>query len=174
MSRHQAAAFRAHELSDAELVQLAWRGNSAAFGAVLDRHRVALFARALGFLGEREAAADAVQDAFVIALRRLDQLREPDKVGGWLHAIVRSVCAMRLRRGNPELPTANIASDAERLGVARSVEHQIDAMCLRDWVWAALAGCQSNCVWRATPNWSSSTAKLSDLVRLSGEVRLAN
>ncbi len=138
MSRHQAAAWRAPELSDAELVQLAWRGDSAAFGAVLDRHRVALFARALGLLGEREAAADAVQDAFVIALRRLDQLREPEKVGGWLHVIVRSVCAMRLRRGNLELPTANIAPDAERLGVAPSVEQQIDAMCLRDWVWAAL------------------------------------
>jgi RNA polymerase sigma factor (sigma-70 family) len=138
MKGHQAAALRAQELSDAELVQLAWRGNSAAFGAVLDRHRVAMFARALGLLGEREAAADAVQDAFVIALRRLDQLREPEKVGGWLHAIVRSVCAMRLRRGNPEVPMESIAPDAERLGVATSVEQQIDAMCLRDWVWAAL------------------------------------
>src|SRR5215467_5152568 len=139
MSRHQAAASPVHELSDAELVQMARRGNSAAFGAMLDRHRAALFARALGLLGEREAAADAVQDAFVIALRRLDQLREPAKVGGWLHAIVRSVCAMQLRRGNPELLLADVAPDVDRLGAAQSVEAQIDAMCLRDWVWAALA-----------------------------------
>src|SRR5215467_4955124 len=138
MSRHQAAASPVHELSDAELVQMARRGNSAAFGAMLDRHRAALFARALGLLGEREAAADAVQDAFVIALRRLDQLREPDKVGGWLHAVVRSVCAMHLRRGNPELPMANAGSDVARFSAAPSVEQQIDAMCLRDWVWAAL------------------------------------
>jgi RNA polymerase sigma-70 factor (ECF subfamily) len=130
---------RVQQLTDAELVQMAWRGDSAAFGAVLDRHRVALFARALGWLGEREAAADAVQEAFVLALRRVDQLRDPAKVGSWLHAIVRSVCAMQLRRGTPEIRVADIAAAMDRLGAAASVEEQIDAMCLRDWVWAALA-----------------------------------
>jgi RNA polymerase sigma-70 factor (ECF subfamily) len=129
----------AERLTDAELVQMAWRGDSVAFGAVLDRHRVALFAQALGCLGEREAAADVVQEAFVIALRRVDQLRDPAKVGSWLHAIVRSVCAMQLRHGNPEIPVADIAADVDRFGAASSVEEQIDAMCLRDWVWAALA-----------------------------------
>src|SRR5262249_17343161 len=111
MGKPGAGAWRAEELSDADLVQMTRHGDSAAFGAVLDRHRVALFARALGCLGEREAAADAVQDTFVIALRRLDQLREPAKVGGWLHAVVRSVCAMQLRRGHPELPVPDIAAD---------------------------------------------------------------
>jgi RNA polymerase sigma-70 factor (ECF subfamily) len=130
---------QASELTDAELARLAQRGDSVAFGTVLERHRVALFVRALGWLGEREAAADAVQEAFVIALRRLDQLREPEKIGGWLHAIVRSVCAMQLRRGDPEIPVADIAPEVDRLGAAASVEAQIDALCLRDWVWAALA-----------------------------------
>src|SRR6516162_1385533 len=139
MGMAEAATRRAAELSDAELVQMARRGDSAALGAVLDRHRVALFARALGCLGEREAAADAVQEAFVIALLRLDQLRDPAKVGGWLHVIVRSVCAMQLRRGQPEVPVPDIAPEADRRGAASSVEEQIDAMCLRDWVWAALA-----------------------------------
>ena len=139
MGMAEGAARRAGEISDAGLVEMARRGDSAAFGAVLDRHRTALFARALGCLGEREAAADAVQETFVIALRRLDQLRDPVKVGGWLHAVVRSVCAMQLRRGHPELPVADIAADVDRVGVASSVEQQIDAMCLRDWVWAALA-----------------------------------
>ena len=135
----RAATQRAADLSDAELVRMARRGDSAALGAVLDRHRVALFARALGWLGEREAAADAVQEAFVIAMLRLDQLRDPAKVGGWLHVIVRSVCAMQLRRGQPEVPVPDIAPEADRRGAASSVEEQIDAMCLRDWVWAALA-----------------------------------
>ena len=75
----------------------------------------------------------------MIALRRLDQLRDPAKVGGWLHAVVRSVCAMQLRRGSPELPVADVAPDVDRFGAASSVEEQIDAMCLRDWVWVALA-----------------------------------
>jgi len=125
--------------TDAELVQMAWLGDSTAFGALLDRHRIALLAQALGRLGEREAAADAVQEAFVIALCHMDQLRDPEKVGRWLHAIVNSVCAMQRRRGDPEIPVADIAPDVDRSGAASSVEEQIDAMCLRDWVWAALA-----------------------------------
>jgi RNA polymerase sigma-70 factor (ECF subfamily) len=141
MTKYEETAdmLQAERLTDAELVQMAWCGDSAAFGAILDRHRIALLARALGCLGEREAAADAVQEAFVIALRRLDQLRDPEKVGSWLHAIVRSVCAMQLRRGDPEISVADITPDVDRLGAAHSVEEQIDAMCLRDWVWAALA-----------------------------------
>ena len=139
MGMAEGAARRAGEISDAGLVEMARRGDSAAFGAVLDRHRTALFARALGCLGEREAAADAVQEAFVIAMLRLDQLRDPAKVGGWLHVIVRSVCAMQLRRGQPEVPVPDIAPEADRRGAASSIEEQIDAMCLRDWVWAALA-----------------------------------
>jgi RNA polymerase sigma-70 factor (ECF subfamily) len=134
-----AYTWRAGQPTDAELVQMAWRGDSAALGAVLDRHRAALFAHALGYLGEREAAADAVQETFIIALRRLDSLRDPAKVGGWLHVIVRSVCAMQLRRGNHEITAADSAPDVDQLGAAASVEEQIDAMCLRDWVWAALA-----------------------------------
>jgi RNA polymerase sigma-70 factor (ECF subfamily) len=126
-------------LTDAELAQMAWRGDAPALGAVLDRHRAALFAQALGSLGEREAAADAVQEAFVIALRHLDQLRDPAKISGWLHAIMRSVCAMHLRRGVPEITVTDIAPDVDQLGAASSVEEQIDMMCLRDWVWAALA-----------------------------------
>src|SRR5215467_12167863 len=98
ISKGAAGMRQAEQLTDAELVQMAWRGDSAAFGAVLDRHRVALFAQALGCLGEREAAADAVQEAFVLALRCVDQLRDPAKVGSWLHAIIRSVCAMQLRQ----------------------------------------------------------------------------
>jgi RNA polymerase sigma-70 factor (ECF subfamily) len=134
-----AGTWQAEQLNDAELVQMAWRGDATALGAVLDRHRVALFARALSRLGEREAAADAVQETFVIALRRLDQLRDPAQVGGWLHAIMRSVCALQLRRGNHEIPVADTAPNVDQLGAASSVEEQIDALCLRDWVWAALA-----------------------------------
>src|SRR5215471_20913451 len=129
-----ADTWHAEQQTDAELVQMAWRGDAAALGAILDRYRAALFAQALGSLGEREAAADAVQESFAVALRRLDQLRDPTKIGGWLHAIVRSVCAMQLRRGAPEIPVADIAPDLDLLGAASSVEEQIDAMCLRDWV----------------------------------------
>ena len=46
----ETAAGGTEELSEAELLQAARRGDSTVFGAVLDRHLVALFARALACL----------------------------------------------------------------------------------------------------------------------------
>jgi RNA polymerase sigma-70 factor (ECF subfamily) len=84
---------------DAELVWLARGGDAAAFGVLLERHRAGLYASALGRLGEREAAADAVQETFVIALRRLDQLRDAAKVGEASRLLCRPCagCGSRLR-----------------------------------------------------------------------------
>ena len=48
-------------------------------------------------LSAGEDAADAVQETFVFALARLDQLRDADAAGAWLHAILRSVCFMQVR-----------------------------------------------------------------------------
>jgi len=48
-------------------------------------------------LSAGEDAADAVQETFVFALARLDQLRDADAAGAWLHAILRSVCLIQVR-----------------------------------------------------------------------------
>jgi DNA-directed RNA polymerase specialized sigma24 family protein len=84
--------------SDAELVHCALDGDAASFGVLLGRYRASLYARALGYLGQPEDAADAVQETFLLALTRLGQVRDPEAIGGWLHAVLRSVCAMELRR----------------------------------------------------------------------------
>src|SRR5262249_43778923 len=52
-------------------------------------------------------ALDAVQDTCVVALLRLGELRDPDAAGAWLHAVLRNVCLMRLRRRR-ELPCDEI------------------------------------------------------------------
>ncbi len=84
-------------LSDAELARAAQSGNAASLGILLERHRAPLYALALRFLGHGPDAQDAVQDAFLTALRTIDRLREPEAVGGWLRGIVRNVCLRRLR-----------------------------------------------------------------------------
>jgi len=120
--------------SDAELVRAARGGDSPALGMLLDRHRASLHAHALGMLGGGEDAADAVQETFVLALLCLHQLRTADAAGAWLHAIVRSVCAMRVRRPWREIATAEIETLAER---AEPVNVQTP---LQDWVLTALEG----------------------------------
>ncbi len=85
--------------SDADLVRAAQNGDTASLGVLLERYRASLHARALGILGLGPQAEDAVHDTFLVALRRIDWVREPAAVGGWLHAVLRNVCLMRLRAG---------------------------------------------------------------------------
>ena len=83
--------------SDADLVHAARGGDGLALGTPLVRHQAALYSHALHVLVRREDAADAVQETFVLALARLDQLRDADAAGAWLHAMLRSVCLMQVR-----------------------------------------------------------------------------
>jgi RNA polymerase sigma factor (sigma-70 family) len=130
-------------LSDAELVRTAQRGDAASLGVLLERHRAPLNALALGFLGHGPDAQDAVQDAFLITLRKIGQLKEPEAVGGWLRAVVRKVCLSRLRerRGGAPLVELVDSRDSQEPREPResSAEAYIDRLALREWVWTALA-----------------------------------
>ena len=75
--------------TDAFLVGQARRGQASAFEALVRRHFRAAFAVALGVLGDRMDAEDVCQDAFVKALERIDDCREPAKFAAWLLQIVR-------------------------------------------------------------------------------------
>jgi RNA polymerase sigma factor (sigma-70 family) len=127
-------------LTDAELARTAQRGDATSLGVLLERHRAPLYALALRFLGYGPDAQDAVQDAFLIALRTIDRLREPEAVGGWLRGILRNVCLRRLRERKQgeilfeeELPQRVHSGTLES-----SVEETIDRMAMREWVWSAL------------------------------------
>jgi RNA polymerase sigma-70 factor (ECF subfamily) len=76
--------------SDAALVGRARAGDGAAFETLVRRHLRAAFAVALAQLGEEADAQDAVQDAFVTALTRIEECRKPDQFASWLFSIVRN------------------------------------------------------------------------------------
>jgi RNA polymerase sigma-70 factor (ECF subfamily) len=83
-------------------------------------------------VGHGPAAEDAVHDTFVIALRRIGELREPAAVRGWLLTILGNVCRAELRRPVVE-PVAEPPA-----GEAPPVDAAIERLALRDWVWTAL------------------------------------
>lgn len=120
---------------DAALVRAAQAGEPSALGAVLERHRARLHAVAVGMLGHGADAEDAVQDAFLIALRRIGELPDPTAAGGWLVAILVNVCRAQLRRPAHELP---VDEPVEPRGALDAVEQSVDRGALRDWVWTAL------------------------------------
>lgn len=125
-------------LGDAELVRAAQNGDVAGLGVVLERHHASLYALALRILGRGAEAQDAVQDTFLIALRSIDRLREPEAVGGWLRGILRNVCLRRLRERRGEILFEERSPRVEERFFESSAEEYIDRMALREWVWAAL------------------------------------
>jgi RNA polymerase sigma-70 factor (ECF subfamily) len=126
-------------LSDAELVRAAQGGDAASLGLLLERHRAPLYALALRFLGHGPEAQDAVHDAFLIALRKIAQLRDPEAVGAWLRAILHNACVTRLRRRHDELLTEEVPRSVERRTAEPSAEEAIDRLAMREWVWTALS-----------------------------------
>jgi RNA polymerase sigma-70 factor (ECF subfamily) len=74
-------------VSDPELVERARRGEDAAFGTLVDRHRASVVRAALAALGSREDAEEVAQEAFVAAYRHLQDFREDASFKTWLLAI---------------------------------------------------------------------------------------
>lgn len=123
--------------SDLDLVRAAQTGDAAALGMFLERHRAALHAHALTLVGHGADAQDAVQDTFLIALRKIGSVREPERAVGWLHTVLRSVCLTQFRgrhRATAELPEVVAGPPSPQT----SPEEAIDALVLRDWTWTAI------------------------------------
>lgn len=85
------------DVTDGELAQAAADGDRQAFGEIYDRYADRLFDFCVGIVGDRDAAADCVHDAFCIVATDLTSLREPDKLRSWLYSIVRHHAMRRLR-----------------------------------------------------------------------------
>jgi len=74
-------------VSDDDLVARARQGDPAAFGALVDRHRSAVYRAALAALGSHAEAEDAAQEAFLLAYRRLNGFRGDASFKTWLLTI---------------------------------------------------------------------------------------
>ena len=94
---------------DAALLRAHVAGDRDAFAELVRRHRVRLWAVALRTLGDREEAADAVQEALISAYRSAHRFRGDSAVTTWLHRIVVNACLDRVRRrsARPTVPLAD-------------------------------------------------------------------
>ncbi|MEV7105760.1 RNA polymerase sigma factor SigM [Streptomyces atroolivaceus] len=101
------------DASDQDLLAQHVAGDPDAFGEIVRRHRDRLWAVALRTLGDREEAADAVQDALVSAFRAAHTFRGQSAVTTWLHRITVNACLDRARK-TASRKTAPV-DDAERL-----------------------------------------------------------
>ncbi|MEU5087133.1 RNA polymerase sigma factor SigM [Streptomyces sp. NPDC021356] len=101
------------DVSDQDLLARHVEGDRNAFGELVRRHRDRLWAVALRTLGDREEAADAVQDALVSAYRAAHTFRGQSAVTTWLHRITVNACLDRVRKAASRKTSP--VDDTERL-----------------------------------------------------------
>ncbi|MEU2431423.1 RNA polymerase sigma factor SigM [Streptomyces sp. NPDC007861] len=101
------------DAGDQELLERHVAGDPDAFGELVRRHRDRLWAVALRTLGDREEAADAVQDALVSAFRAAHTFRGQSAVTTWLHRITVNACLDRARKAASRKTSP--VDDTERL-----------------------------------------------------------
>ena len=85
------------------LVIEAQAGSREAFGKLVQQFETTVFATVMARLRHRAEAREVTQDVFVQAMRKLAQLREPERFGGWLRQIAVRMSINRAVRRPPEM-----------------------------------------------------------------------
>ncbi len=95
-----------------DLVRRAVAGDATAFGELIDRHERAALAVAYAGCGDGAKAADAVQEACLLAWRNRTSLQDPSRFSGWLLNIVRRCAVDQVRRNRLRVPPAEVVPTA--------------------------------------------------------------
>jgi RNA polymerase sigma-70 factor, ECF subfamily len=86
------------EKTDIQLAADACRGDSNAFGILVQRYRAGLIGYLVGILRTREDAEELAQETFLRAWREAHRLNNPAAFGGWLYRIARNLAVSHIRR----------------------------------------------------------------------------
>ena len=88
------------------LIRCCQQSRPGAFETLYHRYEEPMLSLAYRMLGSREAAEDALQDAFLKLYRRIGQFRFDAAFSTWFYRIVANVCYDRLRRRRRVEPVA--------------------------------------------------------------------
>jgi RNA polymerase sigma-70 factor (ECF subfamily) len=107
-------------VEDGRLVKAAREGDRAAFATLYDRYARVVHGLLLARVS-RDEVEDLVQDVFLSAWRRLDDLRDPAAFGGWIAMIARNRATDFHRR------TTDVVELPENLEARESIAARTDA-----------------------------------------------
>jgi RNA polymerase sigma factor (sigma-70 family) len=127
------------ERDDATLVAQSRAGDADAFAQIVVRYQSLICALTFSATGSKSQSEDLAQETFVVAWKKLGDLRETEKLRAWLCAIARNLC-LNLHRSNQREPT----HQAETL--AKVSDQPLDAL---DPAELAMQGDEAAIVWRA-------------------------
>jgi RNA polymerase sigma-70 factor, ECF subfamily len=112
-----AVSARGGEPTDPELLRRHLQGDPDAFSSLFRRHKQELWAIAIRLLGDVGLAAEAIQDAMILAFWSEPEFGGGDAVTTWLYRIVASVCLDRMRRSPPSDSDGDVMAALRHLAV---------------------------------------------------------
>ena len=93
-------------MSDIDLLQASCAGQTEAFGRLVARYQSLVCAVAYRACGDMAASEDLAQEAFVLAWRKLDELRDASRFGAWVCGMVRNLARSSRRHQRHHAPAA--------------------------------------------------------------------
>jgi RNA polymerase sigma factor (sigma-70 family) len=126
-------------MRDSDIVAAIAARDPDGLAQVYDKYAARLFGFCRSLLREPAGAAGAVQDTFLIAASRLDQLPDHDRLRPWLYAVARYECHRRLRAGAAPATLDETTEPADESADASDLAARAE---LRDLVRAAILGLQ--------------------------------
>ncbi len=114
-------------LSDQELISAVLGGDQQAFGSLVGRYQDRLFNAVLRVVQCESLAADVVQDAFVLAWRKLGSFGGRSAFYTWLFRIARNQAISRLRSIRPTV-SLDALTDAGSPGITAQSDAPESAM----------------------------------------------
>ncbi len=93
---------------DQALVKQARRGDREAFAVLVHQVSDALYSVAVRILRDPGLAEDALQNALVLAWRRLPRLRDAERFEAWIHRILVHACYDESQRARPWIGTVRV------------------------------------------------------------------
>ena len=129
----------------AALVGRAQRGDRAAFGELVEQFQPTVYAIALRRLANASDAMELTQEVFLHVLRRIGQLREPERFAGWLRQVA---VRMAINRA-----TRRVAPPSVEVAVLEGASHQADEPL--DQLISREAPSGSGRPWAASSRWTA-------------------
>jgi RNA polymerase sigma-70 factor (ECF subfamily) len=99
--------------------------NSLTIEALIAAHSAALYRYAYRLSGKTADAEDLVQQTFMTACRKLDQVRDPEHVSAWLYAVLRS-CFLKSCRKQQPVPAGPLEMNLDHLPAQAASAVELD------------------------------------------------
>ena len=123
---------------DKDLVEASLEMGAEGFALIVEKYRKVVFGIAVARLGHFHDAEDITQVVFLEAFQRLPNLKDPNRLGGWLRSITIHKCLNRSRDSGRHIPldeveepissTPSPHADLERDELREQVAAQINRL----------------------------------------------